>query len=231
MKTLLTLVSLFAILLLFGQADVVEKRLEEYGVRTDFLEHSLRNTKESYVYKYKMTYGAMDGTPVVNISEYDPRRKLKNRWQLITVNGKLPSKKELRKWNKFNNERGEELHAEIDKSTYEVVVDNPTYFSFSFKYKPETVSKNRQFLADCIGYAYYNKQEKKITGVRYENFRETKVRLYNCHELVISHELDYDQKADVHLITSEDFDFKVMVVGQEIELEQLGEYFDYEKIK
>lgn len=223
----LLLCSLFAM----GQQNEVEQRLKEYGVRVDFLEHSIRNTKETYVYKYRMTYGGSDGRPVINESEYDPRRSMSQRWQLLTVNNHPPAKKELKKWNRLNNERAEEMDAEIDKSSYEIVVDNPVYFSYSFKYKEGSVSSNRKFLEDCIGYVYIEKASKKVTGIRYESVRETKVGLFNCSKLVINHDMDYDPENDIHLLTQEDFDMVVLVLGQETELQQVGEYYDYKRIK
>lgn len=231
MKSTLTILLFLLTSTLLAQSQVIEERLTEYGIRLDFLEHSLRNTQEKYVYKYKLSYGSPDGTPIVDISEYNPKREVRDRWQLLTVNGRTPKKKELKKWSKLNNERGEELYAKIDPESYEVVVDNPTYFTFSFKYKPGSVSKNRKFLEDCIGYVYVHKKEKAINGVRYENFRETEVRGLTCTKLVITHELQFDEATGIHLLQSEDFDLLVKFLGKEVELEQLGEYFDYERIK
>ena len=231
MKIIGFIAFLFSTLTAFSQQNEVEKRLNEYGVRVDFLEHSIRNTKETYTYKYRMTYGDSNGRPIINESEYDPRRPMSQRWQLLTVNNHPPAKKELKKWNRLNNERAEEMDAEIDKSSYEIVVDNPVYFSYSFKYKEGSVSSNRKFLEDCIGYVYIEKASKKVTGIRYESIRETKVGLLNCSKLVINHDMDYDAENDIHLLTKEDFDMVVLVLGQETELQQVGEYYDYNKIK
>ena len=230
MKRLFYLIYLISVTS-FAQREEIENRLSEYGISTDFLEHSIRNADKNFTFKYKMTTGSSDGTPIVNEVDYDPRRKTKERWKLNSVNGNSPTKKEIKAFNRINNPRRKEVFAELDHNSYTIIVDNDQYFTYSFKYKPGTITNNRKFLEDCIGYVYLDKKIGNISGVRYENEVETTVKMFKCKRFVADYELKYDSNSKMYLITGEEFDMTLMIFGKEAEIDQIGEYYDYQFIE
>ena len=209
----------------------IKERLVEYNIPVDFLEHSIRNADRKFTFKYRMITGSPDGTPVIYEIEYNPQRKNKDRWRLISVNGNSPEKKEIRDFNRINNPRRKEVSAEIDESSYQVVVDNDQYFTYSFKYKEGSITSNRKFLEDCKGYVYINKKTGKIEGVRYENERETTVKMLKCTKIIAEYELEFHKATGMYLITGEEFEMTVKILGNEANLDSKGEYYDYTLIE
>ena len=126
----------------YAQSDAharLLERLQQYNIPSDFLEHSIRNADGKYSFKFKMTTGSPDGTPIVSDVDYDPRRKQKERWKLVSVDGRAPTKKEAKDFEKMNNARGDEGYAQVDKESIELIADNDDYFSFSYMYVPGSI--------------------------------------------------------------------------------------------
>jgi len=158
MKILIVSILSFIPFVINAQQINIKERLVEYNIPVDFLEHSIRNADRKFTFKYKMISGSRDGTPVTSEIEYNPTRKSKERWKLISVDGNSPEKKQIKNFNRINNPRRKEVYAEIDESSYELVVDNDQYFTYSFKYKEGSITSNRKFLEDCKGMVYISKK-------------------------------------------------------------------------
>jgi len=209
----------------------LKTRLKEYNVPPDFLEHAVRNANGLYAFDFKMINGSEDGTPVESMVCYDPNRQKSKRWQLESVNDRKPTKKEVKNFNRINNARGEEVDAQIDSETVNILVDSDKYFSFSFRFVEGSLDPKHSYLEDCEGEIYIQKKTGNIEAVRFENFRETKVRMLKCDKLQVEYELQYMEETEMYVLKKEMIDIRANFMGREVQLGDTGEYINYQRIK
>lgn len=88
----------------YGQKDEIVKKMVEYGFSEKNLDIKISQEDPNYSFKMKTTTKTNDDTKVEEAS-FDPSRAEGQKWKLETVNGNAPSLKDLKNFNKDNNNK------------------------------------------------------------------------------------------------------------------------------
>ena len=111
--------SLFISFTGYTQADEIKARLLEFKIDEDRLSSNLREEDAVHYYKLKSLTGGKEGN-VETVAEYDPRKKIGERWTLLTVNDQPPEKDDLKDFKKLHNPKKKLITGKIDPTSYKI---------------------------------------------------------------------------------------------------------------
>lgn len=234
-KTPYTISLLFVLLLSssisgFSQAEEVKTRLLEYKIDEDRLSSNLREEDAVHYYKLKSLTGGKDGN-VETVAEYDPRKKIGARWTLLTVNDQPPEKDDLKDFKKIHNPKKKHITGKIDPASYKIERDDEKFLVVSFRYIKESLPSKFQFLGDCDARVYCRKDTKLMSYAEFVSFQPTKVKMLNVNEVLVELYYTYDEESKTYVHQEARLDMKVMLFGNEQEVEMINHYSDYKVVK
>ncbi len=230
MKKLLTWCLLTLSITAYGQKEAVMARLEELGIKANFLNTSLQDHDAVYYFNFKTITN--NGTNnIVDAGYFDPRKPIGDRWVLETVNGESPTKKEFKKFDKLHNTEQPEINGKVADDSWKIDSETDDMLAISFQYDRATLPKKYAFLADCTGRAFINKNTHQLERAEFTNDKPLKVKIFNVQDLKMTIEYQHIPEDDVFVIKNEDLDMKVKLLGQLVEVEEVNEYDNYKKVK
>ena len=80
-----------------AQLDEVRDKLEEYDFPVEVLKENLKDADADFYFDVEITTVSSTDTKIEKAS-FDPTLEIGERWNLHSVNGEAPSKKELKNW-------------------------------------------------------------------------------------------------------------------------------------
>ncbi len=217
----------------FAMAQVenleVLRKMQEYGFDKEWLVDNLNEETASYAFRVKSTTMTPKETQIQEIA-FDPSREQGEKWELLSVNGNPPTKKQVKRFNKERNKEREKPDIRIDQLTVER--DEPVYFDVGFTLLRATLPKKLEFLADCKGVAEFNKHTKELERIRFFNVKEElKFSVLKVSDVMLVVELMEDSKTGEMFREREDLKLKAKVLGKEGIVKVTNEYYDFEKVK
>ncbi len=228
MRHLLFITGLLFTSFSFSQKAEVMEKLKEYNFSEDLLTENVKDADALYSFTQKMTTINSNGA-TEEISNFDPNKKVGDKWELVSVNGNSPTKKEKKTFNKNHNST-KEVNGELDEHSWKIVSDGDDYLVISFRYDKKTLPKKYAFLGDCIGYAFFNKATKELEKSEFKNEGPIKIKVLNVQHLdmVIHYLKDED---GTYLMKTMNMDLEVYFLGQVVDVKEISEYSDYKKVK
>lgn len=214
----------------FAQADEIRERLKEFKIDGDWLSSNVKSGDAVHYYKMSSTTGSPDGN-VESISEYDPRKKVGKRWNLLTVNGAEPTKKQNKQFNQFHNPKYKDINGSIDPDSYKIERDDDKFLVVKFRYLKESLPGKYRFLGDCDARVYCKKDIMRVTYAEFVNFRPTKVKMFNVKDLLVELYYTFDEESQSYVHQEARLDIKALIFGQEQEVEMINYYSDYKVVK
>lgn len=227
---LLLVFVLFSPALVYSQAGEIKARLLEYKIDEDRLSSNLREEDAVHYYKLKSLTGGKDGN-VETVAEYDPRKKIGVRWALLTVNDQPPEKADLKDFKKIHNPKKKHITGKIDPDSYKIERDDEKFLVVSFRYIKESLPSKFQFLGDCDARVYCRKDTKLMSYAEFVSFQPTKVKMLNVNEVLVELYYTYDEESKSYVHQEARLDMKVMLFGNEQEIEMINHYSDYKVVK
>lgn len=212
------------------QAEEIKARLLEFKIDEDRLSSNLREEDAVHYYKLKSLTGGKDGN-VETVAEYDPRKKIGSRWTLLTVNNAPPSKSDLKDFKKLHNPKKKYITGKIDPASYKIERDDDKFLVVSFRYIKESIPSKFQFLGDCDAVVYCRKDTKLMSYAEFVSFQTTKVKMFNVSKLLVELYYTYDEESKTYVHQEARLDMKVMLFGNEQQIEMINNYSDYKVVK
>jgi len=210
--------------------DKIKKRLSELGISSDLSFKNLSENTAEYSYKATFTEITSDKT-TVQIANFDPRKEQGSRWTLETVNGKTPSKKDIKKFNKAHNSTEEETAANPDENSIKIVSDDEHLLVIGLKYKESDLPEESKFLAQCDAELYFDKEAKRLYKVKFFNKAPLKIKIFNVVKLDMTVELMPSPEGETTVIQDQNTIMDVKMLRQMVEITHKAEYYDYKKLK
>ncbi len=221
--------------LVIAQSNEAIKKLNDSGVTLEQIENSLKDADANFYFKATTTSvsAAVEGEEyqTVEVSEFDPRREIGERWKLLSKNGEIPTAEDIKSFNKSTNTKKKDVNGKIDPETVRVLDENENTLVVGFRYQGKTLPRKYQFLADCDGKFTIDKQNQKILSGEFKNFRPTKFSIMKVPELDMQMEFIFLDEADGYHIKSEHLDLTARMLGAEVKSSTVLEYSDFEKVK
>ena len=213
----------------FSQQDEIKKKFEEYNLKVDFLTENLKDADAQYSFNFKITTITSQDTKV-KTGRFDATKPVGQRWILLKVNGNAPSKKELKDFDKSYNTKQDDMNGKVDDNSWKIERDDDDYFVINFKYDKNTLPKKYNFLGDCTGKAYFNKKSKRLEKAKFVNDEPLKIKIFKVNDLVMDVNYAYNEDGKTYLVSKENLDMKVKLLGQLMDIDEITEYTDYKKV-
>jgi len=228
MKVILLLLVFTISTSIYAQKSEVLEKFEEYQFSENFLTESLKDADATHSFDAKIT--TIDGTDTkIEEAKFDPKNEIGERWILISVNGNTPSKKELRQFNKSHNTTQPEINGRVDENSWGIESDDSDYLVISFKYDKSTLPKKYDFLGDCKGLAFFNKQTKMLEKAEFVNEQPLKVKIFNVTKLDMIVTYTFNEEEQTYFILEEELKMEVKLLGQLVDIDDITHFSNYKK--
>lgn len=155
----------------FSQKDQVLKRLQELNINADFLDKT-DNIKLYAFHAVNTTHSASFDTVnrKVTVSVFDYNPTTTPNYVLKTVDGRTPTDKELKTFNKKYNTGIGAAGTKADLNSLSIVSEDDQKIVIGFKIDPKTLNSNNSYLKNCIGEFHIDKHSKRMN---YSAFHST----------------------------------------------------------
>ena len=213
----------------FAQKAEVENKLQEYGVPSDFFIDNLKDENAKYSFKIRTTTETTGQETKVEEGIFDPTMPEEERWKLISVNGKAPTKKQIKQFHKEHNASEDSGAGEPADDDWKIVEDSETQLVIEFRYREENLPHKYKFLAQCKGKVFIDKINKRLDKVDFYNVGTVKIKMFNVNKLDMTMYYKQDMESKTYLLDKETLMFDTHVLGQQVEVKETSEYYDYKK--
>ena len=213
-----------------AQKAEVEKRLKELGIENGLDFNNVSENSTDYSCNAKFTEITSEKTTVETAS-FDPLKPEGSQWTLQTVNGKKPSNKYIKKFNKAHNSNQENNQARPDEDSMKIIEENEHMLIIGFKYKESDLPKDYKYLAHCDGEIYVDKEAHRLYKVKFTNSEPLKVKIFNVVKLNMTVELMLSDDGKTNLIKDVNAVMDAKLLGQIVEVTEITDYYDYKKVK
>ena len=177
-----------------------------------------------------MTETTSDKTTVEKAS-FDPRKAEGSRWTLNTVDGRSPSKKDIKNFNKAHNAKQDDVNAEPDDNSWKIVSEDEHILVIGLQYDEAKLPHKYKFLAQCNAEIYVDIEAKRLYKVKFYNTAPLKIKIFNVVKLDMTVELMADSDGKTVLLKDETIIMDVKLLGQLVEIKEETEFYDYKKVK
>ncbi len=213
-----------------AQKSEVEKKLQEYGIPSDFFVDNLNDENAKFSFNVRITTETSGQDTKVEEGTFDPTQPDGKRWKLVSVNGKEPTKKQIKQFDKAHNQSDNNGAGEPDDDDWKIVEDNDSHLIIEFKYKEENLPHKYKFLAQCNGKVYVDKVNKRLEKVDFYNTSPVKIKMFNVNKLDMTMFYKVDEESKTYLIDKETLSFDTHVLGQPVEVNETTEFYNYKKV-
>ena len=226
---LLTIVLITLTTSSFGQKAEVEEKLQEYGIPADFFVDNLKDENAKYSFKIRTITETTGQDTKVEEGLFDPAMPEGERWKLISVNGKAPTKKQIKQFHKEHNTSEDSGAGEPEDDDWKIVEDSDTQLVIEFRYMEENLPHKYKFLAQCKGKVFIDKEKKRLDKVDFYNVGTVKIKMFNVDKLNMTMYYKPDEESLTYLLNKETMMFDTHVLGQPVEVKTVTEFYDYKK--
>jgi len=220
---------------LTAQSNEAITKLNDAGVTLEQIENSLKDADAEFYFKSTNTTLSKntDGSSYtsVDISEFDPRRPVGEKWKLLTIDGVAPVESKENAYNKSSNTTDESINGKVDPATVKVISEDNSRLVVGLRYLAKSLPKRYRFFADCDATYTIDKSTGKMISGKVVNFKQTKVSIATIPRLSIDIEFIFLDEAEGYHIKSEHMDMTIRVLGVESESISDIEYTDFKKVK
>lgn len=215
---------------IFAQTSEIEQKFNEYQFSEGFLTESLKDDNTDHSFDAEIT-SIYDTETKIEEAKFDPTKKEGERWILVSVNNGVPTKKEIKQFNKAHNIKQPEIKVEVNESSWGIESDDIDYLVISFKYDPLSLPKKYAYLGDCKGLAFFNKKTKTLEKAEFVNEKPLKVKFLNVTKLDMVITYKYNEEENLYLIQKEDIRMDAELLGQVAHVNNITVFSNYVKLK
>lgn len=204
-----------------AQLDEVRDKLEEYNFPIEVLKENLKDADADFYFDVENTTVSSTDTKIEKAS-FDPTKEIGERWNLLSVNGEAPSRKEYKSFDKAHNTKQEGINGDVDDQSWHIEQDEDEFLVVSFKYNAATLTKKYAFLADCKGLAYFNKQSRILEKTTFENEKPFKLKIFNVEKMAMTILYSWIEDGGKYVVQKEEMDMDVKLRGDIVHIQEVS---------
>lgn len=204
----------------FAQKDQVLAVLKKYNISEQVLDPNLKDNMENYAYNVQRIV-SLQGKDKVYQSTFDPTKDEANRWTLSTVNGKSPSKHDIKT---FNEEHQLKVHFKVDENSYKVGRDDGNIVEISYQYDPSSLSAEQSFLKDCQITLYINAKTGLLEKSSELNLKDLHIKILKIVKLTSDIYYTYQPATKSYTIANDAVTVVVKMLGNEMPMVTSNKY-------
>lgn len=206
------------------------QRLEQFQFNETTLTEHLIDSLAKYAYTTTTTTYIKNDQKVKK-AHYNPKLNLGERWHLDSVDHRVPTSKEIAVFNKNHNEDKHGATGKISDTSWHIVEDNKDYLKVSFRFEPDGLPDLYSFLSQCIGYAYFNKQTKKLERAQFINEHPVRFHIFQVKELEVNIYYNFNAAKKKYFVDHEIAELWMNLLGNRVYIKEICEFSNYVKVK
>lgn len=227
------IITLLSILCFAGlaaaQKNVVMAAFDKHGIDRSILDPAIKQRPDDVAFDLKHTSYNTNGKAKVITAKYDPSKTGEERWTVLTVNDKRPSKSDISKFMKEHAKPAPNGTAILDAS-YKIEKETPDELVVSYMLDPATIPSEASFLADCRNHLTINLKSKRLEQLQTLNEKAVKIKILKATKLDLIIKYIYNEQLKRYLPLSENLVVIVRLLGQESQIETMAEYSGYKVV-
>lgn len=221
---LILFLSLVSALTVSAQKSVVLETFLKHGIDADILHNDYSKQPENYAFDLKQTTIVADKEGVTE-AKFDPSKPEKERWTVISVDGKTPSRAEINSFRK--NQNKESGTPQPEDASYKVEKETPEQLVISYKMNPNTLTKENSFIKDCVYYMTINLQNKRLEQIQSLNEKPVKVKILKADKLDLLIKISWNEQYKRYFPVSQSLKIEAKFIGQPANVQTISEYTNY----
>jgi hypothetical protein len=158
--------------------------------------------------------------------DYDSKRADGEKFKLLTINGKEPTKHEIKKFNKEKNQSGGKSKIQLKESDFFVEKDDEKMTVIGFHMPADELPSKLAFMAHCTGYIYINKETGRVTKLEIKSFEPFSLKVFHITDMFIQFNVAYNEEHKTYYATSEFTRTKALILGSVTTIEMDEQYKD-----
>lgn len=198
----------------------------KYGIDAGVLNPEKTKRPDNYAFDFKQTIitSANEG---VTIAKFDPANSGAERWTVVSIDGKNPSKSAINTFRK--NQSKESPVLQLDDSTLKIEKETADQLVISYKFDSASLNKENAFIKDCRFYMTINLKSKKLDQIQTLNEKPVKVAILTADKFDLIVKYQWDDQAKQYLPVHEKLRMDAKFIGQATNVETITEYSNYTK--
>lgn len=209
-----------------AQKSVVLDALSKHGIDAAILDADNIKRPDDYAFELKRTTIAA-GKEGVTIAKFDPSNPTEERWTVVSIDGKSPSRSDINTFRK--NQDKESTSIQPDETSYKIEKETPEQLIISYKIDPSSVSKDNAFLKDCRNYMTINLESKKLEQAQSINEKPVKIKILKAEKLNLVIKYSWNDQAKQYFPVNESLNIDAKFLGQAANVQTISEYSNYVK--
>lgn len=207
-----------------AQKSVVLDALSKHGIDASILDPQTLQQPDDYAFDFRFTSTA-GGKQTVTVARFDPSNAAEERWAVVSVDGKAPTRAEVNTFRK--NHSKQQVSTRVDDASYKIDKETADYLLISYKQDPASVPKDASFMKDCRSYLTINLKTKRIEQVQAINEKPVKVNIVNADKFEVTVKYSWNEQAKRYLTASDNLNMIAKFLGQSASVETMSEYSNY----
>ncbi|WP_316828935.1 hypothetical protein [Pedobacter miscanthi] len=209
-----------------AQKSAVEAAFSKLGVDASILNPENVKLPEDYSFELKQSTTTAGKTNVI-AANFDPASPKEERWTVVSVNGKSPSKGDI---NSFRKDRAKEHPAtKGDDASYKIEKETADQLVFSYKIEATSLPKEAAFMKDCRIYMTVNLRTKKLEQMRTLNEKPVKIAMLTADKFELNSKVVLNADAKRYFPVNEELDMQAKFLGQSVSVQTVTAYSNYTK--
>jgi len=231
MKQLFLITAIVTSVLTYAQNDA-SKILKQYGFTTETVLSVLDNSRSKYSFKVtgsNHVYSEANKTDNTThrVYSFDNRKPDGFKFALLSVEGKAPSKRQLKHFNKEKNTLSNDSIMKLSEKDFFVKSDDDKSSILGFNMPKEELPSKIAFMSHCTGFIHIDKKSGLITKIEIESNEGFNMKIFHITELKTSMSLAFNKEKKMYYITHESTNTKALVLGSITSIEMEEEYSDF----
>jgi len=231
MKKTLLILAIFISHVSFAQDDA-SKLLAQYGFTIRTVLGVLDNSQSNYSFKATSSnhaYSAANNTnnTTNRVYSFDNTKPSGQKFSLVSVNGKNPTKKQVKHFNKEKNAVNANSDFNLTEKDFFVKSKDKKTVVIGFNLPKEDLPVKVAFMAHCTGYIYIDEKTGLITEVEIKSNEAFNLKIFHITEMKVNIDLAYNKDKKKYYITKETTNTKTLVLGTIMNIDMEEVYSDF----
>lgn len=186
----------------FAQKDLVYKRLKELNINTEFLEKA--DDKKLYSFHAENTTHSASFDTVnqkVNVAVFDYNPTSNPKYVLKSFDGRTPSDKELKAFNKKYNSGATATGSKADINSLTIVKEDDQKIVIGFKIDPKGLTSSNSYLKNCIGEFHIDKHTKRMNYSAFHSTQPFSMSFFKITKMEVMEHMQYMPETQSYVAT------------------------------
>ncbi|SEW52263.1 hypothetical protein [Chitinophaga arvensicola] len=208
-----------------AQKSAVLDAFSKHGIDAGLLDPEALKQPDNYAFDLRFSSTAA-GKQTVTEAKFDPSKSEEERWTVVSVDGKSPSRGEVTSFRK-NHAKPESAPIKADDASYKVEKETGDYLVISYKQDAASVPKDASFMKDCRSFMTINLKTKRAEEVKAINEKPVKVKILNAEKFEVTVKYNWNEQAKRYFTVSDNLNMLAKFIGQTTNVETISEYSNF----